>query len=107
MALDNDDDLFDKPAQPAKPSNKIVFQPAGAQWSLDRLPEVQNLYQSSFNKQLPLTNRGQGSIHNKWGLDHRNSADVGVNPSTPEGQQFVEQLKKANIPFLGFTGAIP
>lgn len=106
MPLD-DDDLFDSPAQPKKPSNKIVYQPPGAQWSLDRLPEVESLYQSSFKKRLPLTNRGQGSIHNKWGYDHRNSADVSINPATPEGQQFVEQLKQANIPFLAFTGAIP
>ena len=106
MPLD-DDDLFDSPAQPKKPSNKIVYQPPGAQWSLDRLPEVESLYQSSFKKRLPLTNRGQGSIHNKWGYDHRNSADVSINPATPEGQRFVEQLKQANIPFLAFTGAIP
>lgn len=108
MPIDDDNDLFDAPTAPKpKPSNKIVFQPAGAQWSLDRLPEVQNLYQSSFKKQLPLANRGQGSIHNKWGYDHRNSADVSVNPSTPEGQQFLEKLKGANVPFLAFTSAIP
>jgi hypothetical protein len=104
MALD-DEDLFDSPRP--KPSNKIVYQPPGAQWSLDRLPEVESLYQSSFKKRLPLVNKGQGSIHNKWGYDHRNSADVSINPSTPEGQQFIEQLKKANVPFLAFTSAIP
>lgn len=108
---DDDDlfDLFDPPAPPArpKPSNKIVFQPPGAQWSLDRLPEVQTLYQSTFNKPLPLSVRGQGSAHNRLGFDHRSSADVSINPSTPEGQQFVEQLRKANVPFLAFSSAIP
>lgn len=107
MALDDDSDLFDPPARPKQPSNKIIYQPPGAQWSLSRLPEVESLYRSLFNKQLPLANKGQGSIHNKWGYDHRNSADVSINPSTPEGQQFTEQLRKANIPFLAFTSAIP
>src|ERR1041385_8799080 len=94
-----DDDLFDPPSpKVAKPSNKIVYQPAGAAWSLDRLPEVQNAYQTAFKKTLPLVNKGQGSIHNKWGYDHRNAADVSINPSTPEGQQFVEQLRKMNVP---------
>ncbi len=106
---DTDDDLFDTPIprKPKPPSSKIVYQPAGVQWSLDRLPEVETAYQTAFKKRLPLTNRGQGSIHNKWGYDHRNSADVSINPSTPEGQQFIEQLKSANIPFLAFTQAIP
>src|SRR5882724_8751502 len=112
MTLDDDDfDSFVTPAKPPRPkpqpSTKIVNQPVGAQWSLDRLPEIQNLYQSSFNKPLPLVNKGQGSIHNKLGYDHRNSADVGINPSTPEGQQFIEKLKGVNVPFLAFTGAIP
>lgn len=106
MPID-DEDLFDAPAQPKKPSNKIVYQPAGAQWSLDRLGEVESLYQTSFKKKLPLANRGQGSVHNRFGYDHRNSADVSLNPSSPEGQQFVEQLKKANVPFLAFSSAIP
>lgn len=114
---DDDDDLFD-PREPAlgrgltaparpKPSNKIVHQPPGAQWSLTRLPEVDALYQSAFKKPLPLTVRGQGSVHNRWGYDHRSSADVSINPSTPEGQQFIEGLKTANVPFLAFSSAIP
>lgn len=105
--FDEDDDLFDAPVRTKKPSNKIVHQPAGASWSLSRLPEVETAYQTTFKKKLPLVNRGQGGIHNKWGYDHRDSADVSINPSTPEGQQFIEQLKKQGVPFLAFTGAIP
>lgn len=104
--MPDDDDLFDAP-RPKKASGRTVFQPAGAQWSLDRLPEVQSAYQTAFKKNLPLANKGQGSIHNKWGYDHRNSADVSLNPSTPEGQQFTQKLREMNVPFLAFNQAIP
>lgn len=107
MPIGNDDDLFDAPVRTKKPSNKIVHQPAGVSWSLSRLSEVETAYQATFKKKLPLVNRGQGGIHNKWGYDHRDSADVSINPSTPEGQKFIEQLKAQGIPFLAFTGAIP
>lgn len=90
-----------------KPSKRIVHQPDGTNWSLDRLGEVESAYQTTFKKRLPLVNRGQGSIHNKWGYDHRNSADVSINPSSPEGQRFTEELKRLNVPFLAFSEAIP
>ncbi len=110
MPLPDDDfESFVTPAsKPRKPSpSKIIHQPVGAQWSLDRLPEVETLYQTSFKKKLPLINKGMGSIHRKWGYDHRESADVGLDPSSSEGQQFIEKLKTSNVPFLAFTGAIP
>lgn len=109
MPVIEDDDLFDPPtpSRVKKPSNKIVHQPAGATWSLDRLPEVETFYQQTFKKRLPLANKGQGSIHNKWNYDHTNSADVSLNPSTSEGQQFAAKLKEMGVPFLAFTGAIP
>lgn len=97
-----------RPRQPAQPrSSRITFQPPDANWSLDRLPQIQTDFQSQFGKPLPLANKGQGSIHNKWGYDHRNAADVSLDPSTREGQRFGEYLRQQNIPFLAFTSAIP
>lgn len=91
--------------KPSKTADK--FQPDNSTWSLDRLPQIQADYQKQFNKPLPLVNKGQGSIHNKWGYDHRNAADVSLNPSTPEGQRFSEYLRQQNVPFLAFDRAVP
>jgi len=109
MALDDtDDDLFDAaPAKKKASSGKIVYQPPNANWSLDRVKDLQSYYESTYKKPLPLANRGQGSIHNRWGYDHRNSADVSLNPATPEGKKFGEYLRSQNIPFLAFERPIP
>jgi hypothetical protein len=76
-------------------------------WSLDRLGQIQSDFQKQFNKPLPLVNRGQGSIHNRWGYDHRNAADVSLNPTSAEGQWLRSYLKTNNAPFLAFDRAIP
>lgn len=87
--------------------NKIAFQPDDADWSLDRLTELQEAYQSEFGRPLPVVNKGQGSVHNKMGWDHRASSDVGLNPTTPEGKRFGEMLRERKVPFLAFTGPVP
>lgn len=85
----------------------LKFQPDDADWSLDRLPELQDFYSSTYGKKLPVTVKGQGSIHRKWGLDHRASADISLNPGTPEGKAFITELEKRKVPFLAFDRAIP
>jgi hypothetical protein len=84
----------------------LKFQP-NSDWSLSRLPEVESLYKQRQGTDLPVRVRGQGAIHNKWNYDHHDSADVGLNPSSKEGQALLSQLQEQKIPFLAFDHAIP
>lgn len=85
----------------------LKYQPDDADWSLDRLPELQDYFSQTYNRKLPITVKGQGSIHRKWNLDHRDSADISLNPTTTEGQAFITELQKRKVPFLAFDRAIP
>lgn len=84
----------------------LKFQPE-TDWTLDRLPDVETEYQKRTGRKLPVSVRGQGRIHDRWGYQHNDSADIGLNPSSPEGQSFLSQLQEQNIPFLAFDKAIP
>jgi hypothetical protein len=48
---------------------------------------------------------GQGSTHNKWGLDHRGSIDVSTDPGTAEGRRLESLLRANKIPFTPLYGA--
>lgn len=86
---------------------ELRYEPDQTDWNINGLNDLETEYQKRFGRPLPVRNRGQGAIHNKWNLDHRDSADVGLNPDTPEGQQFLDLLEERNIPYLAFNKAIP
>ena len=85
----------------------LRFQPDESDWTIDKLTQLETDYQSQFGSPLPIKNRGQGGIHNRWHLDHRDSADISINPATSEGQKFLDFLEQRNTPFLAFDRAIP
>lgn len=76
-------------------------------WALSEAWKVQRFYLDSFNRQLPIGVFGQGAIHDRWRLDHRNAMDVSLHPDGPEGQRLMNFLRANGIPFLAFRGAIP
>jgi alpha-D-ribose 1-methylphosphonate 5-triphosphate synthase subunit PhnG len=81
---------------------------AGASgWLLSDAWKVQQFYLESFKKQLPVAVFGQGAIHDRWRLDHRNSMDISLHPDGPEGQALLNFLRSNGIPFLAFRSAIP
>ena len=81
---------------------------AGASnWGLFDAWKVQRFFIDSFKKQLPIAVFGQGAIHDRWRLDHRNSMDISLHPDGPEGQALMNFLRNNGIPFLAFRGAIP
>jgi hypothetical protein len=81
---------------------------AGAgSWLLSESWKVQRFFQDSFKKQLPIAVFGQGAIHDRWRLDHRNSMDISLHPDSPEGQALLNFLRNNGIPFLAFRAAIP
>ena len=84
----------------------IRFNGGGA-WVLSDAWKVQRFFQDAFKKPLPVSVFGQGSIHDRWRLDHRNSIDVSLHPDGAEGQAVLGFLRSNGIPFLAFRQAIP
>lgn len=76
-------------------------------WNLSDAWKVQRFFMDSFHKQLPVGVFGQGAIHDRWRLDHRNAMDVSLHPDGPEGQALMNYLRSNGIPFLAFRSAIP
>lgn len=79
----------------------------GAVWALAEAWKVQRFFLDAFKKPLPVAVFGQGSIHDRWRLDHRNAMDVSLHPDGPEGQALLGFLRANGIPFLAFREAIP
>jgi len=79
----------------------------GSAWALSDAWKVQRFFFEAFKKPLPIAVFGQGSIHDRWRLDHRNAMDVSLHPDGPEGQALLNFLRTNGIPFLAFRQAIP
>ena len=76
-------------------------------WNLGDSWKVQRFFYDSFKKQLPIAVFGQGAIHDRWRLDHRNAMDLQLHPDSVEGRALLEFLQKNGIPYLAFRSAIP
>jgi hypothetical protein len=76
-------------------------------WNLGEAYKIQRFFSDTFNKQLPIAVFGQGAIHDRWRLDHRNAMDVSVHPDTAEGRALLDFLQRNGIPYLAFRSAIP
>jgi hypothetical protein len=79
----------------------------GPGWNLSEAWKVQRFFSDRFNKQLPIAVFGQGAIHERWRLDHRNAMDIQLHPDGVEGQALLNFLQKNGIPYLAFPSAIP
>lgn len=79
----------------------------GAAWALSDAWKVQQFFLAAFKKPLPVAVFGQGAIHDRWHLDHRNAMDVSLHPDGAEGQALLGFLRANGIPFLAFREAIP
>jgi hypothetical protein len=84
----------------------IRYSGAGS-WLLSESWKVQRFFQDSFKRPLPVGVFGQGAIHDRWRLDHRNAMDVSLHPDGPEGQSLMNFLRANGVPFLAFRAAIP
>jgi len=61
----------------------------------------------SYESDMEATTTQRGITLSRWGLDHHNAMDVGLNPDSREGQALVEYLRANGIPFTAFHFAIP
>lgn len=79
----------------------------GDGWTIGEAWKIQRFFSDSFKKELPIAVFGQGAIHDRWRLDHRNAMDVSVHPDGAEGQALQDFLRKNGIPYSAFRAAIP
>jgi hypothetical protein len=79
----------------------------GPGWNLSEAWKVQRFFSDTFNKQLPIAVFGQGVIHERWRLDHRNAMDIQLHPDGMEGRALLNFLERNGIPYLAFRSAIP
>lgn len=76
-------------------------------WNLSDAWKIQRFFSDTFNKQLPIAVFGQGAIHDRWHLDHRNAMDIQLHPDGVEGRALLNYLQKNGIPYSAFREAIP
>jgi hypothetical protein len=84
----------------------IRYNGAGG-WLLSDAWKVQQFFQDTFQRPLPIAVFGQGAIHDRWRLDHRNAMDISLNPDNPEAQALMNFMRNNGIPFSAFRSAIP
>lgn len=79
----------------------------GGSWAISNAGKIQRFFSEKFSRPLPIAVFGQGAIHERWRLDHRNAMDISLHPDGVEGQALMSFLKDNGIPFMAFRGAIP
>lgn len=79
----------------------------GRMWSLSEAGAIKQFFMLRFSRPLPIHVFGQSPLHDRWGYDHHNAMDIGLNPDSREGQALVEYLRANGIPFTAFHFAIP
>jgi hypothetical protein len=67
------------------------------------LPSIKELFKNQFGRELPYK-LGETPLHKKLGLDHRNSADIALDPDSKEGQFLLNYFRENNIPFRASRG---
>ena len=76
-------------------------------WNLSDAGRIQRFFSDTFHKQLPIAVFGQGAIHDRWRLDHRNAMDIQLHPDGVEGRALLDYLQRNGIPYSAFRSAIP
>jgi hypothetical protein len=76
-------------------------------WNLSDAGKIERFFSDTFNRQLPIAVFGQGAIHERWRLDHRNAMDIQLHPDGVEGRALLNFLQKNGIPYSAFRSAIP
>jgi hypothetical protein len=79
----------------------------GRAWSLSEAGAIKQFFMLRFGRPLPIHVFGQSPLHDRWGYDHRNAMDIGLNPDSREGQALLEYLCGNGVPFTAFHFAIP
>ena len=95
------------PTKGYRTSATLIRYTGFSSWAIKDSVKVEGFYTKRFGKPLPISAFGQTAVHDRLGFDHRNAIDVAVHPDSNEGQELMEFLRKAGIPFLAFRTAVP
>jgi hypothetical protein len=76
-------------------------------WNLAKLGKVESFFSTRFGHALPVSAAGQTRLHDRMGFAHHDAIDVAVHPDSSEGQQLMDYLRQAGIPFIAFRSALP
>jgi len=76
-------------------------------WGIGEAYKIQRYFSDTFKRELPIAVFGQGAIHDRWRLDHRNAMDISLHPDSAEGEALLGFLQKNGIPYSAFRSAIP
>ena len=79
----------------------------GPGWNLGEAHKIQRFFSDTFKRELPIAVFGQGAIHERWRLDHRNAMDIQLHPDSVEGQALLNFLQRNGVPYSAFRSAIP
>ena len=63
-------------------------------------------FQKQFAHPLPVSAKGETSLHRSLGFDHRGRVDIALNPDHREGIWLRNFLKKSKIPYYAFRSAV-
>jgi hypothetical protein len=75
-------------------------------WSLRDVPKLQEAFERSFGRRLPISALGQTALHTLLGFDHQNAVDVAVHPDSAEGRWLMSYLRAAGVPFIAARTAV-
>lgn len=71
------------------------------------LKYVEAAFEKQFGRPLPVSAKGQSSLHTSLGFDHSGRVDVGVNPDEAEGKWLRQQLEALRVPYIALRAMIP
>jgi hypothetical protein len=74
---------------------------------LAQLKGVMTAFEKEFRHALPISARGMTALHARLGFDHRERADVALQPDHPEGVWLRRRLEALKIPYIAFRGFVP
>jgi hypothetical protein len=74
----------------------------GSGWNLGEAFKIQRFFSNTFKRELPVAVFGQGAIHDRWRLDHRNAMDIQLHPDSVEGQAVLNLLQRNGVPYSAF-----
>ena len=105
--LDSANVLRVERSEPPRKDLPAPVEVGSGRWKISDSGRVEGFFLTRFKRPLPLTAFGQSELHNRWGLDHRNSMDVGLHPDSVEGKVLIKFLVSEQIPFLAFRTSVP
>ncbi|MFL6209239.1 MAG: hypothetical protein ACJ74W_10345 [Pyrinomonadaceae bacterium] len=93
------------PQSSAPPALPDLSDLSAKRWTIEQAPAVKDWFQQRYGKELPVSAFGKSKTHQRMGLDHFDSFDVPLSPSSDEGRELIEFLKSSNIPHRAITAA--